>query len=328
MALDLTPNDVRKRLRVYEKDARLLEHLATLEPGGRAALPARGDAPALLGRLAVAPEDAADILAHWPDETWPPELLWLLDRVPVFLAERMGSGEWLRPGPDIDPALGPQARLLYVYAYLACVDAALAYTGAHGVPDEVTWTTLADLGRNLAIDRRMDGAGWPIMAQWLTLHVRGALFELGRLQYQRGRLHPLVAEATGLPDDTPALALHIPESGPLTPAACDESLALAHDFFARHFPDEHYRIVTCGSWLLDPQLADYLAADSNMVLFQRRFTLTPERLDAGVEIFRFVFRRIDGELDELPQDTTLERAVVAHVRAGRQWHERAGWLEL
>jgi hypothetical protein len=174
----------------------------------------------------------------------------------------------------------------------------------------------------------MNGTGWPIMAQWLTLHVRGGLYELGRLQYQRGRVIPEVALAAGLPEDTFALSAHIPESGPLTLEACDDSVARAREFFPRHFPDEPYELVTCGSWLLDPQLAEYLPEDSNMVRFQRRFTLTPDVRDAGIEIFRFVFRRIDAELDELPQETTLERAVVAHVRAGRVWHDRRGWFAL
>jgi hypothetical protein len=324
----VSPDDLRQRLRLSEEDMPVIEHLATLAPTGRASLPAREDAPALLQRLAVLPEDAEEIPRHWPDETWPEELLWLLDRVPSFLAEHMGSGEWLPPGPELDPALGPEARLLYVYTYLARVEAALAYNRAHGVDDAVSWATFADLGRNLAIDRRMNGQGWPIMAQWLTLHVRGAIFELGRLQYQRGRLEPEVAQVIGVPEGTWRLSLHIPESGPLTPEACDASVAEARAFFPRHFPDEPYTIVTCGSWLLDPQLAEYLPADSNMVRFQRRFTLTPEERDAGIEIFRFVFRRIDAPLDALPQDTTLQRAVVAHVRAGRQWHERTGWFAL
>jgi hypothetical protein len=324
----VTVDELRTRLRLSEEDMGSLAHLATLAPTGLATLPRREDAPALLERLAVPREDAAAIVDHWPGETWPEEVLWLLDRVPSFLDEHMGSGEWLAPGPLLDPALGPEARLLYVYTFLARVDAALAYNRAHGVDDAVTWATLADLGRNLAIDRRMGGQGWPIMAQWLTLHVRGAIFELGRLQYQRGRIEPHVAEAIGVPEGTWRLSLHIPESGPLTPEACEASLAEARAFFPRHFPEEPYALVTCGSWLLDPQLAEYLPADSNMVRFQRRFTLTPEERDAGIEIFRFVFRRIDAPLDELPQETTLERAVVAHVRAGRQWHERTGWFAL
>jgi hypothetical protein len=324
----VTPDDLRTRLRLSEEDMRLVDHLATLAPTGRASLPARADAAPLLERLGVLPEDAAEILAHWPDDTWPGELLWLLDRVPSLLEENMGSGEWLPPGPALDPALGPAARLLYVYTYLARIDAALVYNRALGIDDAVTWATLADLGRNLAIDRRMNGQGWPIMAQWLTLHVRGAIFELGRLQYQRSRVVEPVARLLDLAHETRTLALHIPESGPLTPEACDTSLAEARVFFDRHFPDEEHELVTCGSWLLDPQLAEYLPEDSNMVRFQRRFALTPEERDAGIEIFRFVFRCIDAPLDELPQETTLQRAVVAHVRAGRQWHERTGWFRL
>jgi hypothetical protein len=47
----------------------------------------------------------------------------------------------------------------------------------------------------------------------------------------------------------------------------------------------------------------------------------------------FVFhRRYDGLnvpttlLDELPQQTTLQRAIVAHLRAGGHWHSRTGWF--
>ena len=317
VAETLTLEEIRDRLRLSEEDMPWLEKLAALEPTGAAGLPARDEAPAILERLRLTPEDAADVLAAWPSEAWPAELLWLLDRVPRYVAADMGGWDWLPPGPALDPALGEPARLFYVYAFLALVDEVRAWNAEHGIPDEVTWTTLADLGRNLAVDRRMNGTGWPIMAQWLTLHVRGGLYELGRLQYQRGPISPAIARAAGLSGDTWALGLHIPESGPLTPEAIDESLGLARDFFPRHFPDEEYRIATCGSWLLDPQLAEYLPADSNMVRFQRRFQLAPDLVDAGIEIFRFVFRRIDAELDELPQDSTLERAVVAHVRAGR-----------
>ncbi|MEN3538272.1 hypothetical protein AAH991_24390, partial [Microbispora sp. ZYX-F-249] len=51
-----------------------------------APLPAKADAPAILARLAVRPDDdaaAAEIMAGWPDPgspLWTPELRWLLDR--------------------------------------------------------------------------------------------------------------------------------------------------------------------------------------------------------------------------------------------------------
>jgi hypothetical protein len=126
----------------------------------------------------------------------------------------------------------------------------------------------------------------------------------------------------------PCLGTHIPETGPLTPEACDASFRRAREFFARHFPEESYPIATCGSWLLDPQLAEYLPATSNIMRFQRRFHLTPVSWDADREIVEFVFRRSKPQLDELPQETTLQRAIVQHLRAGRHWFGRSGWLEL
>ncbi|MEU8236360.1 acyltransferase domain-containing protein [Actinoplanes sp. NPDC048967] len=108
----------------------------------------------------------------------------------------LGGFDWLPPGPVLPRHRGPAWRHLYAYAYLALADVVSAYHRERGIADAVSWATLADLGRNLAVDRRMRGEGWPVMRSWLTLHARGGRYELGRLQHQRG--------------DT-AIGLHIPE---------------------------------------------------------------------------------------------------------------------
>ena len=81
-------------------------------------------------------------------------------------------------------------------------------------------------------------------------------------------------------------------------------------------------------WLLDDQLGEYLPEDSNIIRFQRRFrhAYTPEANDDG--IIRFVFGRLKPALDDLPQRTMLERAIVDHLKTGRHWHGGAGWLRL
>ncbi|WP_435208798.1 acyltransferase domain-containing protein [Micromonospora sp. bgisy143] len=281
-----------------------------------APLPAKADAQAILDRLAVPPDDAAEIIAGWPDHEsplWTPELRWLLDRSIALVRADLGGYVWLPPGPELPRDRGLAWRHLYVYAYLALVEVVRGYHRDHGVPDAVSWATLADLGRNLAVDRRMRGEGWPVMQSWLTLHVRGAVYELGRLQHHRG---------------DGAIGLHIPDAGPLTPAAVTASLEQGRAFFARHFPDERYAAFSCGSWLLDPQLREYLPEDSNIIRFQRRFELAPyeepEGLDADVEVLRFVFRTLTTPLDELPRRTALQRAIVDHLSAGRHWQWRQG----
>lgn len=306
---------VATRLGVSEEEVDRVQRLAAGHPS--APLPAKADAPAILDRLGVPPDDAAEIMAGWPDADsplWTPELRWLLDRSTALVRADLGGYDWLPPGPALPRDRGPAWRHLYVYVYLALIGVVLEYHRDHGIPATVSWTILADLGRNLAIDRRMNGEGWPIMQAWLTLHVRGALYELGRLQYHR-------SGGTGL-------GLHIPESGPLTPQAVSASLDEARAFFPRHFPDEHYTEFTCGSWLLDPQLREYLPEESNIIQFQKRFELEPyeepEGLDADVEVLRFVFRTLSTPLDALPRRTVLERAVVDHLKAGRHWYWRRG----
>lgn len=296
-------NDIATRLGVPTPEIERVHHLAGDLPS--APLPAKADAPRILGQLAVRPEDAADIMAGWPSPSWTPELTWLLDRSIALVRADLGGYGWLAPGPELPG--------YFVYVYLALLDDVRQYHRDHGIPDSVSWATLADLGRNLAVNRRMNGEGWPVMQSWLTLHVRGGLYELGRLQFQRG--------------DT-TLSLHIPESGPLTPQTIDASLDEAREFFPRHFPAEPYKTFSCGSWLLDPQLREYLPADSNIIRFQERFALSPyeepEGLDPDVEVLRFTFRTLSTPLDQLPRRTILQRAVIDHLKAGRSWHWRHG----
>jgi hypothetical protein len=168
----------------------------------------------------------------------------------------------------------------------------------------------------------------------MMLHFRGAIYELGRLQFERSRLGARAAgvlAAAGLPygPGHPTLSVHIPEFyGPMTPTACDASFARARQFFAEHFPEEPYDIATCHSWLLDTELARYLPETSNIIQFQRRFNIAYRDNDNNESIVGFVFGRRLAELDDLPQNTTLERAVVAHIRSGQTWHGGAGWLSL
>ena len=86
---------------------------------------------------------------------------------------------------------------------------------------------------------------------------------------------------------------------------------------------------TCGSWLMDEQLAEYLPSDSNILRFQRRFTIDSGwSVQGDDDVVRFVFGQLPDTLDELPQRTTLQRAVVQHLRDGRHWYIRQGWLAL
>lgn len=313
-----------------------LAHLETIDaPDVDIVLPAADDLPPVLLRLAVPHEDIDDLVAMHPENLpWSPEQRWLLERCTHALVREIGTIDNPPWFPLLPESFGTLHRHLYIYVFLATLPHVRAYHRQRDIPDDVSWRTLADLGRNLAVHRRRYGTGGLDVAFWLMLHFRGVIYDLGRLQFNRGTLGTRTGQAVtaaGLPYGPGdfALGVHIPAfSGPFTPRACDASFARAKEFFARYYPEEPYKIATCHSWLLDDQLAEYLPESSNIIQFQRRFRLAYQPDGNDLDIIRFVFGRMNPVIDELPQRTRLERAVVEHIKSGRHWHGGAGWIEL
>ena len=289
-------------------------------------LPDRSYLPAIFERLAIGREDQDEILAAWPSPETDPETWRSLERAYRALVDDLGGFAPLElPAPLADST--PMGRYFFVYVYLAALADVRRFHRERHVPDEISWATLADLGRNLKRDRLLLGDGGLRTSGWLTLHFRGSIYQLGRLQFNRMNVRAAHV-ANAFPEGDPAIGIHIPESGPLSPEACDDSFAQAGTFFARHFPETPTRLGICTSWLLDPQLAEYLPPDSNIIRFQRRFTLVGDGYDGDADVLRFVFHRIAPNIQDLPQRTTLERAIVTHLRSGKHWRNRTGWLRL
>lgn len=293
-------------------------------------LPTKSNLRTVLGRVQVPDADIEEIVRAAPTAESAPGFWWLLERVhPVFV----GDSQLAVPMPQLPYALGPTARYFYVYVVISAIRKTLIVNSARGIDERITWHTFTDLGEKVEVHRRMHGVGGMDRQYWLILHCRGDLHRLGRLQFEvrttKQDVHPDPPFAVG----APAIGVHIPQwGGPLDPQACDASFAQMRAFFAHHYPDHPAKVVMCSSWLLDPQLVSCLPPTSNIVRFQRRFELLPLPEDAGdadAAVLDFVFRRRTGaDLDRLPQDTTLQRAIVAHLRSGRHWYAPTGWLAI
>ena len=306
-------------------------------------MPSRREAAALLPRLAVPDEDAAEILSTLPAPDTDADLWWLLERSYHRLTAGLGDDEDFRHSedgrgawgrwPPLPDTFGSAGRLFYPHLFLAAVPAIRQWHAALGIDPDVSWATLQQLGRSISLHRDMYGVIGLEFPEWNVLPFRGGLFQLGRLQFRRGTSFwnhdETIAAGAPFAAGARVLDLHIPPTGPLTPAAVDDSFHAARRFFGHHFPGDDSPWAVCASWLLDPQLAEYLPADSNIIQFQRRFHLSPEwEHDGNAAVIKFVFRRVDASLDELPQRTTLQRAILTHIRAGRTWKTRRGWCPI
>jgi hypothetical protein len=303
-----------------------VEALAAMEP-----VPLRWPderrAAARLARYGVSALDRQEVRVAWSALGAGPSA-WLLARLLRSLEDTMGDEQRPWVGlPTLPRSVGPTGRLLPIALFLLAEEAVLAYHRRRGVPPLVSQVTLSDLGRHVALHRQAEGTTGVDVPGWLGLHLRGLLYECGRLQYELARW-PAGRGGDGPEPGEAVLSVHIPAAGPLWPAAVEASLAEAADFFARFFPTPPRRLAVCGSWLLDEQLAAYLPEDAHILRFQRRFHLLSESAPGDEDVKRFVFRRPGADPSELVARSRLERAVLAHWRSGGHFRSRVGWLAL
>ncbi|GAA1604323.1 MULTISPECIES: acyltransferase domain-containing protein [Kribbella] len=276
----------------------------------------------LCSRLRIDRADRESTLAARPDPGEHPELWRVLERSYQVLLAQLGRRVPGNPAwAPLPAATGAVGRHLFVWVFLAVVPHVRDYHATIGLTDRESWDSLGALGEELELSRRLTGRAG-LDATWgLPLVFSGTSFRLGRLAFER---QP--------PGDDNAWNTHVPgDRTPLTSAACDASFARAMELAEQC--GGHVDGFVCHSWLMDDQLQRYLPTTSNIIRFQQRFTRFTDRVKADWAPIEHVFhRRFDGDdvppslLDELPQRTTLERAVVTHLRYGGHWYNRTGWM--
>ena len=163
--------------------------------------------------------------------------------------------------------------------------------------------------------------------EWLKRHLGMRLFRLGRLQFCMGKSEHTIPEK-GLFAGDNVLEIHIPDDGPLTPAACQASIEMAHTFFAKYFPEFQYKHFTCDSWLLDITIKDLLREGSNILAFQELFDITERK--KSDRIFRYIFKW-DSTRDNINNafcKSKFAELVKARALAGGDFYEALGILKV
>lgn len=215
------------------------------------------------------------------------------------------------------------AGVLEMLALVSSVDEVRAYHTSRGIDADDSWRALSDLGQQVHVHRLTYQTFGIHTHDWLRVVWSGALYWLGRLQFNLQR-DPVVGDLV--------YSTHIPRTGPLTPAAVDASFAWARRFFADHFAEFEVSAFHCYSWLLDPELAAALPATSNMAQFQRRWQLEGDPATGDDDAVFFTFaHRPPVDLTALPRDTTLQRAILDRLAGGghwRVWHGRIPFADL
>ena len=123
----------------------------------------------------------------------------------------------------------------------------------------------------------------------------------------------------------PTVALHIPADASLKKEDTDLFFEKAYEFMEEIGCE--YKAITIGSWLMDTQLTGILKEDSNILDFQKRFKKIGVR-SRGESVFKFVFKkpRMDFEIKDLPEDTSLQRKIKEMYLNNKAIYEVIGYI--
>nr|WP_238350733.1 acyltransferase domain-containing protein [Kribbella shirazensis] len=296
------------------------------------------NAEELMEYCGVAEADRREMLAARPDPDRDPEWWAITSAMAGEVEQELGRPippTGFRGWPAVPRDTSAVGLFAGAWALLASLPRLRELHSERGVPESVTVATVAALGGVMQTHRHLFGrAGVGLMPLWSPpLRFRGTDYEIGRHAFTRTEL--------GMGDGVSGhvLSMHIPPIGPLDAQQSEESVATAVESFRRWYPEEPIAGLVCHSWLLDPQLAEYLRPESNIIRFQSRFDLLPllppddptegdrELMRLGLHLAVPPHPLTEEDLAAVPQDTTLRRAFVSHLRAGRHWYLRTGMLK-
>lgn len=136
---------------------------------------------------------------------------------------------------------------------------------------------------------------------WTVRQLTLQEFRLGELEYE-------MIETDG----RRLISVHIPSDAKLEKQKCRESYRMAKNFFTDYAGDYAKAEYYCESWLLSPKLKELLSETSNIIQFQEDFILDyfdPEDKD----FMLWVYKNMELSLDELPQNTSLQRKMKAYL---------------
>lgn len=131
-------------------------------------------------------------------------------------------------------------------------------------------------------------------------------------------------ERTGSPGEY-CLGMHIPPKADVsteaTMRACEAALRMVHERFPEYGVGN---AVFCTSWLLNPRLKQIQGERSRITQFEECFIKYPCKDATGAAVFSFVFVRRPDDLEDLQEDTSLQRKLKKLYLNGDCIHTYSG----
>lgn len=193
-----------------------------------------------------------------------------------------------------------------------------------GLADQIFLDTMDCFPRFLSEDLKNKGKICFTRSFWTWRQLAKQIFRLGALEFELKRLNTDAIE--GYSKDDVILSVHIPSDAILDRDSLDQSYEEAVSFFKDKWPifspDGMPKLFYCHTWLLAPNLIKLLPEHSRIKQFASDYDIISVHEDSD-GFYEWLFGGIK-DLDQLPQTSSLQKNVVAHLRAGGKLGEAAG----
>lgn len=192
-----------------------------------------------------------------------------------------------------------------------------------GLEEKIWFDSMCDLKYKLMECKEVYGIWGTFVAEWYP-----AFFQLTRFGFLRLQFEPVpfghTYEKNGmvLSPENQVINIHIPRTGGrLDRESVKKSCQQAAVFFKNRFQIDP-PVFVCDSWLLYPRNREILSPGSNILAFLSDFDIIEEgEYGDYSEVWRLFDKKYEGDVERLPQDTSMRRAYAEWIRRG----EATGW---
>ncbi len=224
---------------------------------------------------------------------------------------------------ELSELIGEHKYTVNFVLLINCTKPLLAKYKKENISEEIFWNTILDLKSKLIECKENYDIWGTFVEHWFLGFFKLNRFALGRLQFENTDFCCDMYENHGIKlfDSEYVVGMHIPSNqGPLTYEARLDAYRKAHAFFKDKFKDPRYGIFCCHSWLLYPDNQNILPEKSNISDFLRDFE--PLEItwtyDFGDQWRVFGVKNNRKPVDELPQNTSMQRAYVEWFKKGKK----------
>lgn len=199
-----------------------------------------------------------------------------------------------------------------------------------GLDLKIWYDSMCDLRYKAVECRNVKGFWGSFVCGWFPGFFSLDRFALGRLQFEKSAYSeqkiPYTKHGVDIKHGTPLIDVHIPSGSRMPYEDVIDSYKQAYDFFPE-YRINGYLPIAAGSWLLHKSVFDCVKPGSNVDKFINDYEIitawdTPEFPDC----WRLFDMEYTGNPDDLPQNGSLRRNIVEHLRRGGSVGEAYGLL--